>query len=83
MAVDQDIISAVAATDNNEVQIGNVNPSFKYFNPMKLMYNLLNFVSVRVHLISINFLFPMKNPVGMNILNVVFKVFVINIRILN
>jgi N-acetylgalactosamine kinase len=30
MAVDQDIVSVFAATDDNEVQISNNNPSFKY-----------------------------------------------------
>ncbi len=83
MAVDQDIISAVAATDNNEVEIGNINPSFKYIILLFDEINLLFCFPEQVHLMSINLLFHMKNRVGMNILNVVFKVFVINIQILN
>jgi hypothetical protein len=81
MAVDQDIISAFAAIDNNEVQISNVNPLFKYSKLVLFDKNIYFSSSEQVHLILINLLFPMKNRIGMNILNVVFKVFVINILI--
>jgi N-acetylgalactosamine kinase len=30
MAVDQDIVSVFAATDDNKVEISNTNPSFQY-----------------------------------------------------
>ena len=30
MAVDQDIVSVFASSDDNEVQISNTDPSFKY-----------------------------------------------------
>ena len=39
MAVDQDIISVFAASDDQEVQISNANPSFKYSNRMIIDFN--------------------------------------------
>ncbi len=32
MAVDQDIVSVFATSDDTEVQISNTDPSFKYYN---------------------------------------------------
>lgn len=79
MAIDQDIVSIFATTDETNIEIKNTDPSYSYETNNLSIFHRNQFCLIDLlRSMSMILQFHMKNHDGLNISNVEFKEFVIN-----